>query len=94
MIDNDTKAKLDRLEEFGKQDSSLRLMVAAVMTDAGATSLKHLADIDMIAVDELLDDCAMIASQLDDGELITEMLGVAGFHFDPQESPDVGDAPA
>ena len=48
----------------------------------------------MIAIDELLDDCAMIASQLDDGELITEMLGVAGFHFDPQESPDVGDAPA
>ena len=37
MLDNEMKVKLARLEEFGKDDS-VRLMIAAVIGQAGATT--------------------------------------------------------
>ena len=91
MLDDEMKVKLARLEEFGKDDS-VRLMIAAVIGQAGATSLRNLADIDPASIDELLEDCAMIVGQLDDDALITEMSETAGFHFKLVEAPDVGPA--
>lgn len=86
------KAKIDQLEQLAASEPSLRMMVTAAMTGAGATSVKHLADLDPQLLDELIEDCQMIGSQLDDTDLINEMQEVAGFHFEPQEQPDVGQA--
>lgn len=83
--------RIQLIESLAAQDSSVRLLVAAIIKENGCTSLRQLVDEHPDAADELIADATMIAGQLDDILLLEEMREASGFHVHVTEGiPDAG----